>query len=92
MSANQMMLAEECIASIESQTQTKIRGSFSVTYTLIHLTSPKSLYILTAECGDEYEGICIGRDKARALKILSLVCKYGVFPHVLDETVREIEV
>jgi hypothetical protein len=92
MTTNQITFAEECTAGVELQVRTKLGNSFEVIYTLIHLTAPKSLYIITAECGDEHEGICVGRDRSKAIKILSLISEHGVFPEVLDETVREIEV
>lgn len=65
---------------------------FDVTYKLVKLSVPDTMFMMIAESGDESEGVCLGNDEAKSRLIYSLVCEYGVMPGVLGETVKDIEV
>lgn len=67
-------------------------NDIDISYRLIELQLPESVFLLVAECNGEYDSVAVGNDKARAEAVFLRLSENGVTPCVLTETVRDLEI
>ena len=85
----------ECQVNVVKERRSFLRSesgeSFSVTYKLVRIDIPYTLFIIAAECNGENAGACVGGSGEMANEIFSLIAEGGVMPSVLAETLAEFE-
>lgn len=65
---------------------------FLITYKLIEINLSTPIYVLTAECDGEVDGLFVGNDKNRANTVFSLASEHGVTPGFLAEALENTDI
>ena len=80
--------------SIEAEEATRFTDDenreLNVAYKLLRIEAPYPIFVITAECGDEYDAVCITEGAAEAKKRFISVVRNTVTPCVLGEILRDM--